>query len=61
LQCVGAKNATCSSPAQIQAVKKINQGPRNTFASMIQALRGTNWRTGNGWKHPEVGGNTPRL
>jgi hypothetical protein len=29
LQCTGAKDATCLSPAQIQAVKKINQGPRN--------------------------------
>jgi Tannase and feruloyl esterase len=29
LQCTGAKNATCLSPAQIQAVKKINAGPRS--------------------------------
>ena len=29
LQCAGAKDATCLSPAQIQAVKKINQGPRS--------------------------------
>jgi len=29
LQCIGAKDASCLSPAQIQAVKKINQGPRS--------------------------------
>ena len=28
LQCTGAKNATCLSPAQIQAAVQINQGPR---------------------------------
>jgi Tannase and feruloyl esterase len=27
LQCAGAKNATCLSPAQIQAVKNIHRGP----------------------------------
>jgi hypothetical protein len=29
LQCTGAKNATCLSPAQIAAVKNIKQGPRS--------------------------------
>lgn len=29
LQCAGAKNATCLSPAQIQAAIQINQGPRH--------------------------------
>ena len=29
LQCPGAKNATCLSPAQIQAAININQGPRS--------------------------------
>jgi hypothetical protein len=29
LQCTGAKNATCLSPAQIQAAMLINQGPRS--------------------------------
>jgi Tannase and feruloyl esterase len=29
LQCTGAKNATCLSPAQIEAVKRINLGPRD--------------------------------
>jgi len=29
LQCAGAKNATCLSPAQIQAAKIINRGPRS--------------------------------
>jgi hypothetical protein len=32
LQCPGAKNATCLSPAQIQAVRNTNQGPRTTTA-----------------------------
>jgi feruloyl esterase len=40
LQCVGAKNATCLSPAQIQAVKKINQGPRNSKGQKITAPAG---------------------
>jgi hypothetical protein len=40
LQCVGAKNATCLSPAQIQAVKKINQGPRNSKGQKIAAPAG---------------------
>jgi len=31
LQCTGAKAATCLSAAQINAVKKINQGPRNSL------------------------------
>jgi feruloyl esterase len=29
LQCAGAKNPTCLSPAQIEAAKKINLGPRS--------------------------------
>jgi hypothetical protein len=40
LQCTGAKNATCLSPAQIQAVKKINQGPRNSKGQKIAAPAG---------------------
>jgi len=32
LQCPGAKNATCLSPAQIQAAKSINLGPRSNGA-----------------------------
>jgi feruloyl esterase len=40
LQCIGAKNATCLSPAQIQAVKKINQGPRNSKGQKIAAPAG---------------------
>jgi hypothetical protein len=40
LQCTGSKNATCLSPAQIQAVKKINQGPRNSKGQMIAAPAG---------------------
>jgi hypothetical protein len=41
LQCTGPKNATCLSPAQIQAVKKINQGPRNTAGQAIAVPAGT--------------------
>jgi Tannase and feruloyl esterase len=41
LQCTGPKNATCLSPAQIQAVKKINQGPRNSAGQAIAVPAGT--------------------
>jgi hypothetical protein len=34
-KCTGPKNATCLSPAQIQAVKKINQCPRNSGGQQI--------------------------
>jgi Tannase and feruloyl esterase len=37
LQCTGAKNATCLSSAQIGAIKKINQGPRNSLGQAIRA------------------------
>jgi hypothetical protein len=37
LQCTGAKAATCLSPAQIDAVKKINRGPRNALGQPIKA------------------------
>ncbi|HLK80969.1 MAG TPA: tannase/feruloyl esterase family alpha/beta hydrolase [Xanthobacteraceae bacterium] len=40
LQCIGAKDATCLSPAQIAAVKKINQGPRNSKGRVIAAPAG---------------------
>ena len=40
LQCTGPKAATCLSPAQIQAVKKINQGPRNSAGQTIAAPAG---------------------
>lgn len=40
LQCIGAKDATCLSPPQIQAVKKINQGPRNSKGQEIAAPAG---------------------
>jgi hypothetical protein len=35
LQCPGAKNATCLSPAQIQAAKLINRGPRSNGALVL--------------------------
>jgi hypothetical protein len=41
LQCTGPKNATCLSPAQIQAAKKINQGPRNSAGQAIAAPAGS--------------------
>ncbi len=37
LQCTGAKTSACLSPAQISAVKKINQGPRNSLGQAIKA------------------------
>jgi feruloyl esterase len=39
LQCTGAKNATCLSPAQIQAAMRINQGPRSN-GSLVRAPAG---------------------
>ena len=36
LQCSGAKTATCLSPAQIDAIKKINQGPRDSSGQSIK-------------------------
>jgi hypothetical protein len=41
LQCPGAKNATCLSPAQIQAIKNINQGPHTTTGGLFTAPAGT--------------------
>jgi feruloyl esterase len=35
LQCTGAKNATCLSPAQIQAAIQINQGPRSNGSPVL--------------------------
>lgn len=40
LQCTGAKTATCLTPAQIDAVTKINQGPRNSEGETIRAPAG---------------------
>jgi pimeloyl-ACP methyl ester carboxylesterase len=40
LQCTGAKNATCLSPAQINAVKKINQGPQSALGQALRAPAG---------------------
>ena len=41
LQCTGPKIATCLSADQIKAVKKINQGPRNSRGQQIVAPAGT--------------------
>jgi hypothetical protein len=40
LQCPGAKNATCLSPAQIQAAISINVGPRTSTGAVIQVPAG---------------------
>ena len=40
LQCTGAKNATCLSPAQIEAVKNIHQGPRTSRGQTVAAPAG---------------------
>ncbi len=41
LQCTGAKTATCLSAAQINAIKKINQGPRNSLGQPIKVPAAT--------------------
>ena len=40
LQCPGAKDATCLSSAQIEAIKRINQGPRTSAGKPIRAPSG---------------------
>jgi hypothetical protein len=40
LQCAGDKTESCLSPAQIDAVKKINQGPRNSLGQTIETPAG---------------------
>jgi hypothetical protein len=40
LQCTGAKNSTCVSPAQISAVKHINEGPRTDLGQTIPVPAG---------------------
>ncbi len=41
LQCRGAKNATCLSPAQVAAVKSIAQGARTSAGAQIVSPDGT--------------------
>lgn len=40
LQCPGAKNSTCLSPAQICAVKNIHRGPRTDLGQTVKAAAG---------------------
>jgi hypothetical protein len=40
LQCTGTKAATCLTAAQIDAIKKINQGPRDARGAPIKAPAG---------------------
>jgi hypothetical protein len=40
LQCTGTKTSTCLSPAQINAIKKINERPRNSLGERIKAPAG---------------------
>jgi hypothetical protein len=40
LQCSGDKTDSCLTPAQIDAVKKINEGPRNSLGQTIEAPAG---------------------
>ena len=40
LQCAGAKDATCLSPAQIEAVKNIHRGPRTSRGQTVVAPAG---------------------
>jgi hypothetical protein len=41
LQCAGAKTATCLTPAQVVAVKKIAEGPRTSAGKAITSPDGT--------------------
>jgi hypothetical protein len=41
LQCTGAKTATCLTPAQVNATKKIAEGPRNSNGEIIVSPDGT--------------------
>jgi len=45
LQCTGTKAATCLTAAQIDAIKKINQGPRDARGAPIKAPAGAAART----------------
>jgi pimeloyl-ACP methyl ester carboxylesterase len=40
LRCAGAKTTTCLTPDQINAVKKINEGPKNSAGQPIKSLAG---------------------
>src|SRR5450432_3745750 len=40
LQCAGAKTAACLTPAQIDAVKKISDGPRSSLGQRIKSAAG---------------------
>jgi hypothetical protein len=40
LHCVGTKTSACLSPAPINAVQKIHQGPRNSLGEWIRAPAG---------------------
>jgi hypothetical protein len=40
LQCVGPKTATCLTPAQIDALKKINEGPRDSLGHPVKSPAG---------------------
>ena len=44
LQCTGAKTSACLSPAQVNAVKMIHQGPRNSLGERIKAPAGATVR-----------------
>ncbi|MFM9967169.1 MAG: tannase/feruloyl esterase family alpha/beta hydrolase [Burkholderiales bacterium] len=41
LQCTGAKTASCLSPAQVDAIKRINLGPRTSAGSPVVVPSGT--------------------
>jgi Tannase and feruloyl esterase len=40
LQCSGVKTATCLTPAQIDAIKKINEGPRDSLGQPVKSPAG---------------------
>jgi feruloyl esterase len=40
LQCIGAKTAACLTPAQIDAIKKIHEGPKDSLGRLIKSPAG---------------------
>ena len=55
LQCTGAKTASCLSPAQVKAIKKMEDGPRTSWGEAIVAPNGwpvTGYPYDGGWMEP---------
>jgi hypothetical protein len=55
LQCAGPKNASCLSPTQVTAIKKMEQGPRTSWGDPVVAPNGwtvTGYPYDGGWMEP---------